>query len=281
VLSAAAAAGLVQKRGLNPSDPQSYLKIGAVKITQELRDVGEKIFLERKIGDTFGLQRVFGFGLGFSQILPDVAQAIAAQNGQPTSNLLITLSRDIRIGSQVFPKGSQFPTGFDLAKGGRLPIGLNLPGDITCAVCHVAISPQGEVLKGMPNGDLAIPLLVALAPNSAAAFARLSINPFDPRFQGNGKTIINSQGRSVKLPDPIKFEQAFDDLVLAVPFGHFESSPDGIDNTTQIPPLLTFKTAPYTAGGEFAVGLAKCRRSIAALTRSIGQTFRMAPRSRP
>jgi hypothetical protein len=255
VLSPSAAATLVQKRGLNPNNPQSYLKIGAVKITQELRDVGEKIFLERKIGDTFGLQRVFGFGLGFAQILPDVAQAIAAQGGQPTSNLLITLSRDIKIGSQVFPKGSRFPTGFDLAKGGRLPIGLTLPGDnITCAVCHVAISLQGEALKGVPNGDLAIPLLVALAPNSAAGFARLNLNPLDPRFQGNGHTIINSQGKSVKLPDPNKFEQAFDDLVLAVPFGHFESSPDGIDNTTQIPPLFTFKTGPYTAGGEFAVG---------------------------
>ncbi len=254
VLSPAEAAALVRRKGLNPQNPQSYLKIGAVKITQDLLDVGEKIFFERKIGDTFGLQRIFGFGLGLAQILPEVGQAIAAQGGQPTSNLLITLSRDLKIGSQVFPKGAQFPTGFDLSKGGRLPIGIDASGDITCAVCHVAISPQGEPLKGIPNGDLAIPLLVAIAPNSAAGFARLNLNPLDPRFQGNGKTIIDSKGQSVKLPDPDKFEQAFDDLVLAVPFGHFESSPDGIDNTTQIPPLLTFKAGPYTAGGEFAVG---------------------------
>ncbi len=254
VLSPSEAAALVRHKGLNPKNPQSYLKIGAVKITQDLLDVGEKIFFERKIGDTFGLQRVFGFGLGLAQILPDVAQAIAAQGGQPTSNLLITLSHDVKIGSQVFPKGSRFPTGFDIAKGGQLPIGLTASGDITCVVCHVALSPQGEALKGLPNGDLAIPFLVALAPNSAAGFARLNLNPLDPRFQGNGKTIINSKGQSVKLPDPDKFEQAFDDLVLAVPFGHFESSPDGIDNTTQIPPLLTFKAGPYSAGGEFAVG---------------------------
>jgi hypothetical protein len=254
VLSAPEAAALVQKQGLDSSDPQSYQKIGAVHITQKLLDVGEKIFFERKIGDDFGLQRVFGFQLGFAKILPELALAIAAQRGRPTSNLNITLTRDIAVGSQVFRKGSRFPTGLDLAKGALLPIGVKLPGEITCAICHVALSAKGEPLKGLPNGDLSVPFLIALAPNSAAGFARLNINPLDPRFQGNGKMIIDSQGKSVKLPDPTKFEQAFDDLVLAVPFGHFESSPDGIDNTTQIPPLFTFKAGPYTAGGEFAVG---------------------------
>ncbi len=254
VLSPREAATLVQTKGLDPRDPKSYLKIGAVHITQKLLDVGEKIFFERKIGDTFGLQRVFGFQLGLASILPDLQTAIVAQQGKPTSNLPITLSREIKIGSQVFPQGTRFPTGFDVLKGGILPIGLKSTGEITCAICHVALTPKGQQLKGVPNGDLAIPFLIALAPNSAAGFSRLSLNPLDPRFQGNGKTIFDSKGRSVKLPDPKVFEQVFDDLALAVPFGHFESSPDGIFNTTQIPPLFTFKAGPYTAGGEFAVG---------------------------
>jgi cytochrome c5 len=257
VLSASEAAALVQQKGLNSSDPKSYLKIGAIKITQDFLDVGEKIFLNRKLGDTFGLQRVFGFQVGFAQILPELAIAIATQHGKPTSNLVVTLTQDLRLGSKVFPKGTKFPTGLDLARGSVLPIGVKLPGDITCALCHVAIGSDGKQMKGVPNGDLAIPLLVALAPNSAAGFARLDLkflNPLDKKFNGSGKTIIDSKGQLVKLPDPDKFEQAFDDLVLAVPFGHFESSPDGIDNTTQIPPLFTFKSGPYTAGGEFAVG---------------------------
>ncbi len=254
VLSPAEAASLVQSKGFNPQNSQSYLKIGAVQITQDLIDQGEKIFFDRKIGDNFGLQRVFGFQFGFAKIFPDVTTAIQAQQGQPTRNLLITLTRDLQVGSQRLPAGSRFPTGLDVAQGATLPIGLKLPGEITCALCHVALSPKGKQLKGLPNGDLAIPLLVALAPNSAAGFARLNLNPLDPRFQGNGKTILDSNGRSVRLPDPAIFEQVFDDLVLAVPFGHFESSPDGINNTTQIPPLFTFKTGPYTAGGEFAVG---------------------------
>ena len=254
VLSPTEAATLVKAKGLNPHDPKSYLKIGAVHITQKLLDVGEKIFFERKIGDTFGLQRVFGFQLGLASILPDMQTAIVAQQGKSTSNLPITLSRAIKVGSQVFPQGTRFPTGFDVLKGGVLPIGLTPKGEITCAICHVALTSKGQQLKGVPNGDLAIPFLIALAPNSAAGFARLSLNPLDLRFQGNGKTILDSKGRSIKLPDPTIFEQVFDDLALAVPFGHFESSPDGIFNTTQIPPLFTFKAGPYTAGGEFAVG---------------------------
>ena len=254
VLSPKEAATLVKSKGLDSRDPKSYLKIGAVHITQKLLDVGEKIFFERKLGDTFGLQRVFGFQLGLASILPDLQTAIVAQKGKSTSNLPITLSREIRVGSQVFPRGTRFPTGFDVLKGGTLPIGLTPKGEITCAICHVALTPKGQQLKGVPNGDLAIPFLIALAPNSAAGFARLSLNPLDPRFQGNGKTILDSKGRQVKLPDPKIFEQVFDDLALAVPFGHFESSPDGIFNTTQIPPLFTFKAGPYTAGGEFAVG---------------------------
>lgn len=41
---------------------------------------------------------------------------------------------------------------------------------------------------------------------------------------------------------------------MDVPFGNFESSPDGINNTTQIPSGFTFKNHPYFFDGQFAVG---------------------------
>jgi hypothetical protein len=84
--------------------------------------------------------------------------------------------------------------------------------------------------------------------------SRLNFNPLDPKYQGNGETIIDSQGQLVELPDPVLFETAFDDAVLDVPSGHFESSPDGINNTTQIPSVFTFNNHPYLADGQFAVG---------------------------
>lgn len=248
------AAQLVSQKGLNPNDPTSYQRIGAVKITQELLNRGEDIFFNRKIGDTFGLQRVFGFGLGITSIVPELTKGIADLQGKPTSNLLITLQKDLTLGSHTFSKGSVFPTGLNVEAGKLLPIGFKLTGDISCAMCHVELSPTGQRLTGVPNGDLAIPFLIALSPNSAAGFARLKFNPLDPKYQGNGKTIIDSTGQLVKLPDPKKFEAAFDDAVLDVPFGNFESSPDTINNTTQIPSTFTFKSDPYLWDGQFAVG---------------------------
>jgi hypothetical protein len=253
-LTAQEAAQLVSQQGLSPSDPVSYQRIGAVHITQQLLDRGEDIFLNRKIGDSFGLQRVFGFGLGITRIAPEVTKAILDLRGQPTSNLTITLQKDIRLGSRTFPRGMVIPTGLDVQRRSILPVGLKLTGNITCAVCHAVVSPTGQLLKGVPNSDLAIPLLIALAPNSAAGFARLNVNPLDPQYQGNGKTIIDSTGQLVELPDPQKFEAAFDDAVLDVPFGNFESSPDIINNTTQIPSIFTFKSGPYLPDGQFVVG---------------------------
>ena len=259
LLSPRRAAKLVRKKGLDPHDSTSYEKIGAVKITQELIDQGEDIFLNRKIGDDFGLQAVFGFGQGFATIIPEIQAAIVNLGGEPTNNLQITLQKNITLGSRTFPVGTVLNTGLKVERGGNFPLGF-LPNSpvgtigISCAACHVSLSDKGEQLLGVPNSELAIPLLTALSPNTAAGFARLNFNPLDPKYQGNGKTIINSKGVEVELPDPILFEKDFDDAVLNVPFGNFESSPDGINNTTQIPSLFTFKNHPYGFDGLFAVG---------------------------
>ncbi len=253
-LNAQEAAVLVSAKGLNPNDPTSYQKIGAVHVTKDLIAQGEKIFFEREIGDPFGLQGVFGFGEGLQIVLPEVLTAIGKLQGQPTANLQITLLKDITLGSQTLSKGTTVNTGFKVEKGGSLPIGLTPNLGITCALCHTGLSSQGKAIAGIPNGELAIPLLISLAPNTAAGFARLNFNPLDPKYQGDGKIIIDSKGKQVRLADPQKLEKAFDDAVLAVPVGHFESSPDSISNTTQIPTVFTFKTHPYGADGNFAVG---------------------------
>jgi hypothetical protein len=254
LLSPEQAALLVSQQGLNPLNSASYQQIGAVQITPQLIERGQQIFLNHKIGDTFGLQRVFGFGIGIVRVLPEVAVAILKLHGQPTTNLRITLLKDMTLGSHTYPRGTTLDTGLDIEKGASFPLGLQRDGNLTCAVCHVTLDKRGTPLVGAPNTDLNVPLLIALSPNTAAGFARLKINPLDPSFQGNGKQIIDSKGQLVTLPDPQKFERAFDDAVLDVPSGHFESSPDGINDTTKIPNIFTFKSGPYTSGGEFAVG---------------------------
>ncbi|MEH2045430.1 hypothetical protein [Nostoc sp.] len=80
-LSPQEASQLVVNKGLNPNNPISYQRVGAVKITKELIAKGEDIFFNRKIGDTFGLQGAFGFGLGIATILPELKTAIVKLQG--------------------------------------------------------------------------------------------------------------------------------------------------------------------------------------------------------
>ena len=245
---------LVHNQGLDPADPVSYQRLGAVEITQQLLDSGENIFLNRTIGDTFGLQSVFGFGPGLARVQPELVAALTELHGEPTTNLKLTLQKDLTLGSQTYPQGSVINTGLDVERGANFPLGLQFDGSLTCAVCHIVLSKNGKHLNGVPNSDLNVALLIALSTNTAAGFARLDLNPLDPKYQGNGKTIIDSQNKLVVLPDPEKFESAFDDAVLDVPLGNFESTPDRIRNTTQIPSIFTFKSGPYGVAGEAAVG---------------------------
>lgn len=254
LLSPEEASQLVVSKGLNPQDPISYEKIGAVHITQELIAQGEDIFFNRPIGDSFGLQGVFGLGQGSAIILDEITTAIVNLQGQPTNNLQITLQKDVPLGSRILRKGTVINTGLKLEKGSTVPIGSAANGQSTCAFCHAGLSKEGKRLAGVANGEIDFPLFLSLAPNSSAAFSRTKLNPLDPQYQGNGKTIIDSKGNLVKLPDPEKFEKAFDDILWELPFGNFESSTDGIKHTTQIPNIFTFKTSPYTASGDFTVG---------------------------
>ncbi|MGF1495758.1 MAG: hypothetical protein ACFB8W_02875 [Elainellaceae cyanobacterium] len=257
---------LVAAAGLDPDDPTAYPRIGAVEITEDLLAQGEDIFFNRDVGDMFGLQRVFGFQNGVTRLLPEYILAVLRQATRPTDNLRIFPLKPIELGDRTLYPGVSINTGLDLKRHGFrfrtlgdivqsfLPVGLKLSGDITCAVCHAALNSEGTVLNGVPNGDLNIPLLIALAPNSAAGFARLNFDPLDSQYLGNGKLIIGSDGNLVELPDPDKLERAFDNAVLDVPQGNFESSPDRINNTTQIPTVFTFHTNPFGFDGTFAVG---------------------------
>jgi hypothetical protein len=258
-------AGLaVRAERLDPGKPSSYSHVGMVHVTPSLVAAGKNLFTTRKIGDDFGLQEVLGFGAGFSLIAADVTTAVIALQGKPTTNLVVTLSHTITLGSHTLPAGSQLPTGIDVDKHGNL-LGItfadpSIPGQvvpgITCAICHSQVDMNtGEAIYGVPNLDIGTALIIALGPNSAAGFARLELNPLDPKYQGPGsKQIKDSTGKIVSLPDPTKFEAAMDDLVLQTPYGQFESSPDAINNTTQIPSIVSGANSPSGWDGAFGVG---------------------------
>lgn len=266
LLTPEAAQAKVIEAGLNPDNPTSFPRIGAVEITPEVISQGHDIFFNRVVGDMFGLQRVFGFKKGVFSLLPEYILAVLRRGFRPTTDLTIYPLRTIRLGDQTLRPGIPVSTGLDLKRHGLrlrtlgdlvqsfLPIGLKLSGDITCAICHATLDGKGSVMDGVPNGDLNVPLFIALAPNGASGFARIALDPLDPPLQGNGKTILDSQGNLVELPDPQKLEFAFDSMVMRVPQGNFESNPDRINNTTQIPSVFTFQNQPFGFAGNFAVG---------------------------
>jgi hypothetical protein len=241
---------LVRQKRLNPNSPDSYERIGAVLINKKLLSNGEDLFFNRIIGNKF-----FGkvFGGFFNERNPEFLQAFRNLGGQSTTNLQVTLQKDLNLGSHIFPKGTIINTGIDVEKGAKKFLGF-LGNDLTCAACHATLSPLGKRLAGVPNSDLNIAFLQALTSNSASGFARLNFDPLDPKYQGNGKTIIDSHNNLVKLPDPQKFEDAFDDALLDLPAGNSENLVDKINNTTQIPSIFTFRTNPYATDGQFAIG---------------------------
>ncbi|MEM6558806.1 MAG: hypothetical protein AAF605_03390 [Myxococcota bacterium] len=237
---------------LNPQiDPDSVFPINEFR-----REQGRIVFFQEEIGDDFGLQKVLGLADGFRAIVPEIVIAIAALKGEHTTNLQIELLRDLTIGDQILRKGETLSTGLDVEPGGLVPVGLRLDLNITCAICHAAVDKDtGELLSGVPNGDLNIPAIIALAPNTAAALGRLSVDIEDPSlYDGTGKRVIDSDGNLVELPNPRLLEQATDRVVAAVPPGHFESAIDRVTNTTQIPPVWTRGVGPYAFEGSGAVG---------------------------
>ncbi len=255
-LTSAQAFSKVLGAGQNPFDPNAYARLGLVSVNALTITEGHLVFDNAVVGDNLGFQRVFGFKDGIAVILPELLVAILQLNGRPTTNLRITLQKDVTIGHTVLRRGSTLDTGLDVEAGALLPIGLRADANITCAICHATLDASGRRVEGVPNSDLNAAALVAIAPNTASVLGRLTIDVNDPALYtaGTGKQIIDSHGRVVRLPDPEKLEALADDVVLQVPAGHFESSIDRISNTTEIPSVFTWGTNVFTFDGAFQAG---------------------------
>lgn len=254
-LTSSQAFSRVLQAGLNPFDPNAYARLGMVNVNSLFVAEGKLIFDNAVVGDDLGFQRVFGFKDGLNVILPELLIAIAQLNGRHTTNLRVTLLKDVRVGSTVLARGSVLDTGLDVQAGALLPLGLRPDFNITCAICHVTLDANGNRLDGIPNGDLNAAALVAIAPNTASVLGRLNVNVTDPSINtGLGAQILNSHGAVVRLPDPEALERRTDDVVVGVPPGHFESSLDRISNTTQIPHVFTWGLNKFTFDGAFQAG---------------------------
>lgn len=232
---------------------------GAVKITEDLIALGRKTFYTQTFGNEVFLTDVTGVLDGPLNI-GSLTKAILSLKGKPTTNLQITLDKDITVGGRTFNKGTLLNTGLDVAAGSLVPLGVQTKLDngrirvgITCASCHTSVDPQtGRILEGAPNNDLDTGLILALASNSAAWFRQTGVNPTTiPRGQ---RTYINADNQEAQLPEAKTLEDAVDAQLLAWPPGNFDSTGDNRNNPSQNPPSYTHDAWPYGWSGNAAIG---------------------------
>ncbi len=269
---------LVIDAGLDPDVPSHYARIGLVHITEELIEDGRDLFNTQSLGDPFTLNNILSLGGAFGMTTVETAFAsfdpVQDPNGSlaffrelvmtallrpkvATTNLQVTLSRDLILGTQTMPAGTVIDVGADVAAGALLPVGF-AGGTFSCALCHSSVDlASGQEIVGAPNLDLNIRLIIALSPNSAASFLKLNksdFHPMDPKFPKTGRRIIDSQGQTVQLPDPTALEQAVDDFLLTVPPGVFDAANDFTSAPTRIPDSWVFGEGGMGWDGGFNVG---------------------------
>ncbi|MEI2583684.1 hypothetical protein [Scytonema sp. PRP1] len=232
---------------------------GAVAITENLINIGRKAFYTETFGNEVFLTDVTG-ALDGPMNIGNLTKAILALGGKPTTNLQVTMDRDMKVGNRTFKEGDILNTGLDVPANSLVPLGIithindgKIRIGITCAACHATVDKDtGRILEGAPNNDLDTGLIVALASNSAAWFRQTGVNPLTIRRGEH--TYIKSNNNQARLPDAKALEDAVDAQLLTWAPGNFDSTPDNNNNPSQNPSSYTFGAYPYGWSGNSAIG---------------------------
>jgi hypothetical protein len=148
---------------------------GAVRIDNELLELGESEFYGQTFGNEVFLTDVMGILDG--PLTPNAMMgAVRKLKGKPTSNLRVPIGKEAQIGDRFYRKGEIVDTGLDVPAGAIAPMGMTakIVGGktrvgVSCSLCHSTVdSVSGKVVHGAPNADLNAGLLMAAASNSAA-----------------------------------------------------------------------------------------------------------------
>jgi len=236
-------------------------KNGAIKIDEELLELGRKTFYEETFGNEVFLTDIMGVIDGPFTI-GNITKAIFALKGEGTSNLRVELAEDVTLGNKTYKKGEKIDTGIDVAKGTHVPLGMPFSVDdgrvrvgISCAACHATVDPDTKkIVEGAPNNDFNLGVLMALATNSTAYFTHTDVQNIKQYISDTERTVTNSNGQTEILPDPKKLEKAVDDTLVKWPRGNFDSTIDLVSNPAQIPDSFTLHDHPYGWSGFAAAG---------------------------
>ncbi|GAA6617000.1 hypothetical protein [Scytonema sp. NUACC26] len=240
---------------------------GAVAITEDLIALGRKAFYKETFGNEIFFTDVTGILNGPLNIV-NLTKAILSLKGQPTTNLQVTMDRDMKVGdslrdssaSRNFKKGDILNTGLDIPANSLIPLGMiahinkgKIRVGITCAACHATVDRKtGRILEGAPNNDLDTGLMLALASNSASWFRQTGVNPLT--VSSGKQTYIKSDSKEGRLPDAKALEDAVDRQLLTWTPGNFDSTGDNRNNPSQNPSSYTIGAYPYGWSGNAAIG---------------------------
>ncbi len=242
------------RRRLSPAE-------GAIRVDEDLRQLGRRAFYNETFGNEWFMTDVMGLTRG--ALTPfQVAKAVLKLRGRGTTDLQVELAETVTFGGRTYEKGTLVSTGIDVPRGSFAPLGMKVVYDrgtirvgATCALCHATVDPEsGRVVEGAPNADLAVGPLLAMATNSAAYLGHVDINGIDRQGTDPARTVTGRNGEALPLPDPAATERAVDDMLAAWAPGNFDSTPDGINNPTQIPDSFTRHDHPFGWSGFAAVG---------------------------
>jgi hypothetical protein len=229
---------------------------GAVKIDDQLLQLGRKAFYEETFGNEVFLTDIMGIVDG-ALTIPQISKAILKLKGKGTTNLKVELAKDVEIGNRKYKKGDLIDTGLDVPKGALVPLGMpirfsegRIKVGISCAACHATVDPATKrVIEGAPNSDLNAGLLMALATNSAAYFTHTDREALKEYLKEERES-----NQELNLPDPEKLEKAVDAVFANWPRGNFDSTIDFVSNPAQIPDSFTLGDHPYGWSGFAMAG---------------------------
>jgi hypothetical protein len=237
------------------------LKNGAVKIDDQLLDLGRETFYKETFGNEVFLTDIMGVTNG-PLTIQKIMKAIMELKGEGTTNLQVELAKSATIGGQSFKKGEKIDTGIDVPKGSYAPLGMPVTYSerkvrvgISCAACHATVDRETKkVIEGVTNPDLNTGLIMALASNSAAYFTHTEISSIKNYIRDMNRLVTTVDGKKEPLPDPLILETEVDKLLLKWPRGNFDSSIDLKSNPTQVPDSFTLGDHPYGWSGFAQAG---------------------------
>jgi hypothetical protein len=241
------------RRRLDPS-------AGAVLIDEEVLRLGREAFYTETFKNEIFISDIAGILDG--PLTPwEVTKAILRLGGGWTTNLQVALAETVTIGGRTFEEGTLIDTGLHVPRGGIVPLGMKMGieggrirAGVTCALCHAGVDPEsGDVIEGIPNVDLNIGLLMALASNSAAFFSNAELPP-EELWEGEGVQVPIGNGEFAAIAPPHLLEDYVDRIFLRWPPGTFDSTADLVANPSQNPDTFTWGDHPYGWTGFASIG---------------------------